>query len=240
MSAAPRPSTRHGKLLAVAGIDGAGKSTLAAALCARLNDAGHDTILVGKHTVDVPSNEELSHYLDAANALVYRRPPSVGRACGDRYWLFALAAWYALQDQLVVRPALHAGTHVILDNTHHKILARYAVNPRVSSDLAHQVFADLPTPDLVLHLHVSALEALHRKQEFTPLEAGHNGPSREDFICYQNKVADELSRQQSNDTWRSIDVTDKDPAAVLHDALAALRDHGILAVAHNAHSHSAP
>ena len=69
-------------------------------------------------------DEDLSEYLDSVNAVVYRRKASVAAACGDHYWLFALAAWYSLQDRHIVRPALQAGTHVILDNSHHKILAR--------------------------------------------------------------------------------------------------------------------
>ena len=42
-----------GKLIAVAGIDGAGKSTLAASLHAALNASGQEAILVGKHTTEV-------------------------------------------------------------------------------------------------------------------------------------------------------------------------------------------
>lgn len=186
----PPPILRQpGRLLAVAGIDGAGKSTLAAGLCSTLNHMGHPTILVGKHTVDVPSNDELSPYLDAVNAVVYRRPPSVGPACGDLYWLFALAAWYALLDQLIVRPALHAGTHVILDNTHHKILARYTVNPDIPTDLVRQVLTGMTPPDLVLHLEITTTEALRRKQHFTPLETGSTDPSAERFLTHQGHVA---------------------------------------------------
>ncbi|BFO16486.1 hypothetical protein SHKM778_28740 [Streptomyces sp. KM77-8] len=33
----------------------------------------------------------------------------------------------------MIQPALAAGTHVVLDNAHHKILARYAVNPDVAT-----------------------------------------------------------------------------------------------------------
>jgi dTMP kinase len=137
------PTSAPGRLITVTGIDGAGKSTLAAALHRTLTAAGQHAVLVGKHTVDGPPDPQLSRYLDAVNSVVYRARPDDGHACGDRYWLFALAAWYTLQDELVVKPALAAGATVLLDNTPHKILARYTAGATVPPALAQAVFADL-------------------------------------------------------------------------------------------------
>lgn len=74
-----------------------------------------------------------------------------------------------LQDELIIRPALREGTHVVLDNACHKILARCAVNAGVPTDLARQVFAHLAEPEMVLFLQLTAAKAMHRKQEFSPL-----------------------------------------------------------------------
>jgi thymidylate kinase len=227
VSTFPEKVPQRGKLIAVAGIDGAGKSTLAAALRTTLTNMGHETILAGKQTVDVPSDEDLSQYLDAVNAVVYRRKASVGQACGDHYWLFALAAWHSLQDRHIIRPALQAGIHVILDNSHHKTLARYTLSREMTDGLAAQAFAHLSSPDVILFLRIPSQDALRRKRTFTPLEAGHAGPSAEHFIAYQNKVADDLSRQASQ-IWESIDVTARAPAAVLDDALTILARRGLL------------
>lgn len=217
-----------GRLITVAGIDGAGKSTLAAALCDTLNQAGQPTVLVGKRTVTVAGDDDLSQYLDAVNAVVYRRKAAVGQACGDRYWLFALAAWYSLQDRLVVQPTLRAGTHVVLDNAPQKILARYAVHPDIPTALAHQVFAHLTEPDLILFLQIDVAEALRRKGEFTALEAGRSGSSEQHFIDYQNQVTAELHGQQAAAVWAAVDVTMKDREAVLAAALTVLADRGIV------------
>jgi dTMP kinase len=215
----------RGREITVVGIDGAGKSTLAARLCDALNDAGHKTILVGKTTTDVPMDPEMSAYLDSLNAVVYRRDTRVAQACGDHYWLLALAAWYTLQDRLAVQPALAAGTHVILDNAHHKILARYAVNPDVPTELAEQAFAHLTTPDLVFFLRISAEEALARKQgEFSSLETGHSGGGGDDFIRYQDTVLTQLHKDEQRDGWLSMDVTNMDRDAVFKTAAAALTD----------------
>ena len=214
----------RGREITVTGIDGAGKSTLAARLHQALNDAGHPAILIGKHSTEVPMDEELSAYVDRLNALVYRRDPRVAQACGDHYWLLALAAWYTLQDTLVIQPALAAGTHVILDNAHHKILARYAVNPGVSTRLAEQAFAHLTEPDLVIFLSIGAREALSRKGAFTSLETGHSGGGDEDFIRYQDTVLAELREQEHRGGWLPVDVTDMDRDQVFKTAAAELAD----------------
>jgi thymidylate kinase len=210
-----------GKLITVAGIDGAGKSTLAASLHAAVNASGQEAILVGKHTTKVPMSADLSEYVDSVNAVIYRRKISVCAASGEHYWLFALAAWYSLQDRLIIQPALRAGTHVILDNAHHKILARYAVNPEVPTDLARHVFAHLTAPQIVLFLNVTPGQALARKQEFSSLEAGHTGSTGNAFISYQDSVAEQL-RQQADNAWVTIDVTGKPADIVLKESLAIL------------------
>jgi thymidylate kinase len=223
-NAAHPAAPARGREITVVGIDGAGKSTLAARLHQALNDAGHKAILVGKHSTDIPMDAELSAYVDRLNTLIYRRDARVAQACGDHYWLLALAAWYTLQDTLVIQPALAAGTHVILDNAHHKILARYAVNPDVSTNLAEQVFAHLTEPDLVLFLHISARDALARKGEFSSLETGHSGGADEDFIGYQDTVLATLREHEQRGGWLSMDVTDMDRDAVFTTAVNALAD----------------
>ena len=212
-----------GKLITVAGIDGAGKSTLAAALLGALKNAGHDAVLIGKRTTEVPSDAALSAYLDSLNTIVYRRDQAVGAACGDHYWLFALAAWYSLQDRLVIRPALQAGTHVILDNAHHKITARYAASPGVPAGLASQVFAHLTPANLVLFLRVSPEEALRRKGGFTLLETGRTGSTGQAFVSYQDEVSGYLDEQARQEGWTAIDVAGLSPDSVLDQALALLK-----------------
>ncbi|SDD58390.1 dTMP kinase [Actinokineospora iranica] len=214
----------RGREITIVGIDGAGKSTLATRLHQALIDAGHKAILVGKHSTDVPMDAKLSAYVDQLNALVYRRDSRVAQACGDHYWLLALAAWYSLQDRVVIQPALAAGTHVILDNAHHKILARYAVNPAVSTGLAEQVFAHLTEPDLVFFLHIDARTALARKGEFSSLESGHTGGAEEDFIRYQDTVLAKLREHEQRGGWLSMNVTDMDRDAVFRTAIEALAD----------------
>ncbi|WUH97752.1 hypothetical protein OHR68_30180 [Spirillospora sp. NBC_00431] len=218
-------TTAPGKLIAVAGIDGAGKSTLAAALHAALKNTGQEAVLIGKHTTEVPMSADLSTYVEQLNIVVYKRNADVGAACGDHYWLFALAAWYTLQDRLIIQPALQAGSHVILDNAHHKILARYAVNPDVPTGLARQVFAHLTSADVVLFLQLTAEEALRRKQEFSALEAGRGGADNEAFVSYQDDVAVQLRQQADEHAWTSINVNGKTPDLVLNEALTQLTEH---------------
>ncbi|WP_327268062.1 thymidylate kinase [Streptomyces sp. NBC_01218] len=217
-SPAARPT---GRLITFVGGDGAGKSTLATRLHQALNNAGHEALLIGKHSTQTAA-PELTAYLDRLNELVYRRDPGVAKACGDHYWLLALTSWYSLQDQLLVRPALTAGTHVILDNSPHKIAARYAANPNVSDRLTQQVFAHLTAPDLVFFLDIGAREALARKGSFTSLETGHSGGGDEDFIAYQETVLDHMREQASHGGWEWLDVAGMDRDEVFKAAAAEL------------------
>ncbi|MFH8627506.1 dTMP kinase [Streptomyces vietnamensis] len=224
MTANASTTAATGRLITFVGGDGAGKSTLADRLHQALNHAGHEAILVGKHSTDVPRDPELSAYLDRLNELVYRRDARVAEACGDHYWLLALASWYTLQDRLVIRPALAAGIHVVLDNAHHKILARYAVSPEVPTRLTEQVFAYLTEPDLVFFLDIGAREALARKGSFTSLEAGHSGGGDEDFVRYQDTVLNRMREQAARGGWLSMDVSAMDRDQVFKAASTALAD----------------
>ena len=220
----------EGHLVALEGIDGAGKSTLASSLVKTLNDNGLPSVLVDKHTTSVPGSEDLSEYLDQVNAVIYRRKPSVGPACGDHYWLFALAAWYALLDRLLIRPALGRGEVVVMDNAYSKIVARYAASGEIPNELVEGVFGHLRPPDLVLFLDLPPAEALRRKGEFTSLEAGHSGTAASDFVDYQERVTNEFRSLMSSGPWEHIAVLDRTPDEVLALALAAVRDRLGLAV----------
>jgi thymidylate kinase len=110
----------------------------------------------------------------------------------------------------------------VLDNSHHKILARYAVNPAVPTDVARQVFAHLTQPQVVLFLQITASEALRRKQAFSSLETGHAGSADRHFISYQDSVTEELRKQAAGEAWVPIDVRGKSAHVVLTEALAVL------------------
>ncbi|MFE7576917.1 dTMP kinase [Streptomyces sp. NPDC057521] len=211
----------RGRLIALEGIDGSGKSTLARSLYDRLNATGVSAVLVSKTTTQVDGEPDLTEYLEQVNTAVYRRKATVGQACGDAYWLFALAAWYSLQDELVIRPALRDGKCVIMDNAYYKIIARYAVGQGLSMPLITSVFSQLTKPDAVLLLSLSSQEALRRKGDFTLLEAGRSGTAAQDFVDYQDSVAQAL-RDLVEDSWSVLDVAGKEAADVLDEATACV------------------
>lgn len=178
-----------GHLIYLDGIDGAGKTTVLRTL--RNWQHSPDLLFVGKTDFTAPSADQ-DAYLRALNAVVYQRPRHVADLCGDRYWLFAVAAWYQLLDAWVVRPAVEAGRTVVMDNSPLKIITRYLKANLVDGPLVQQCFAGLREPDLVVILTVSADEALRRKVSYTTVEAGGTR-STEEFLAFQANLGQALA-----------------------------------------------
>lgn len=187
-----------GHLIYLDGIDGAGKTTVLRTL--RNWHHSPDLLFVGKAEFTAPSADQ-DAYLRELNAVVYQRPRHVADLCGDRYWLFAVAAWYQLLDAWVVRPAVEAGRTVVMDNSPLKIIARYLAANLVDGPLVEQCFAGLREPDLVLILTVSAEEALRRKVSYTTVEAGGTR-STEEFLAFQAGLGQALANSDGKSSGR--------------------------------------
>ena len=212
---------RAGRLIAIEGIDGAGKTTLMLALARAFEQRGWPHVLVNKNTTELPGEPALSQRLRAVNALVYARSRGQdgGEAWGDHHWLFLLAAWFSLLDRCVVRPALARGQHVLVDNGSAKILARYLVDGAFPGGLARAVFADLARPDLAMLLDLDPAGALARKGEFSPMESGFAGEAESAFVRYQSRVRKLLTGFAAAEGWAIVDVADRSPDEVLTEAL---------------------
>lgn len=179
---------RNGQLVYLDGIDGAGKTTVARALRER---CAPDRLLTVSKSQFNTGDADLDAYLRSVNTTVYQRPAHVGARCGDRYWLFALAAWYELLDELVLRPALAAGHLVLMDNPPAKTIARYLVSGTVEPGLVQAAFAGLTKPDLLLLFDVDPAVALRRKGSFTHVESGGRSDEQE-YLGYQHAVREAL------------------------------------------------
>ena len=211
MNALTRPA---GKLFAVTGIDGAGKTTLAASLHAALGHSGHDAILVGKHTTEIPMSADLSEYAGNLNAVIYRRKSE--RKHRLRRLLLAVRPSRLVQP---AGPAHHPARPPRRNPRDPRQQPPQDPRPVRDQPGAHRTRPPgvrAPHPDITLLLQIPAERALHRKQAFTSLETGHTGSTAEAFTAYQDSVAAELRHLAAGGAWVTIDVACKHPDIVLN------------------------
>jgi dTMP kinase len=134
-------------LIAVEGIDGAGKSTLVGRLKIRLGELGHRITCARRYMV--PEITELWWKLVAADALDQ-----------DGGALLA-AADYRLGVAGRLRPALAAGEVVIADKYYYSHVVYFHLRG-LGLERLRSLFPDVLVPDLVLHLRLPVEVALER------------------------------------------------------------------------------
>lgn len=163
-----RFATSRGRLVAIEGVDGAGKSSVIASLAL---DPDTEFVLVNKHADRSFADDAFTEHLQNLRGLVYNRPKDLGPVAGDLHWFFALAAWHSLIDELAVKPLLAQGKHVLLDNSYIKTAARYTVLGGYDAMISEGL-SKLTQPDLVVLLDVDPRRALARRHGvFSPWKA---------------------------------------------------------------------
>lgn len=209
----------RGRLITIEGIDGAGKTTLAAALARELTSARNRVELLRE-----PGGVELS---ERVRELV--KDPRLPIAPRAEALLYA-AARAQLVEQLV-RPLLEQGRTVLLDRFVDSSLAYQGAGRSLGVDQVRAVnlFATGGlVPDGTLLLRISPAGARTRQRERA------EAPDRlereaEEFFSAVAAAYDELARAEPQ-RIRVIDAA-RDPGLVLADALAALAGLGIPAQA---------
>jgi dTMP kinase len=149
------PESRSGRLIAVEGVDGSGKSTVAAAIAAALSGLGEPSVAVRPLAA---GREGLSRVQWASR---FAGTATAGVAAGlDMPALYLTYAFVGAVAEEVV-PALAAGTTVVCDRYRWSHQANQAV---FGIDLTpvEEVLAALPEPDVVVHLRCDSDVALAR------------------------------------------------------------------------------
>nr|WP_230416527.1 hypothetical protein [Micromonospora tarapacensis] len=198
-------------MVCLEGIDGAGKTTAAAALGRRLRERGVSAVTVDRTAANF-SSAYVEGHLARLRALIWDHPPGDPYLeLGDLHWVHLQAAWYLAVGRCVVEPLLDAGTLVLTDTWTHKFLAKLALRPTVDFDRARSIFADVLRPDLVIRLDIDPVVAAARKPVITASEAGnHEGPvelTSAGFVAYQQRLAGVLDEFGDAAGWLTLDVT---------------------------------
>ena len=187
-----------GKLIAVEGADGSGRSTQIARLVRWLETSGHATVQVGLKRSTLVSEE-----LERAQE-------------GNILSRTTLSLFYATDfaDQLenIILPALKAGFIVLADRYIYTLMARDMVRGMDEAWLKN-VYGIAPVPDAVFYLSIEAEELVQRNLSKTATldywESGMDiGLSRDvfdSFVEYQTKVQAAFRKLQKTYGFTIVD-----------------------------------
>lgn len=199
-----------GRLLVVEGIDGAGKSTVAAALCDALADAGEDAVLLSRATAPSLARGYAADHLSSLATLIWGYPPEARTSeLGFAHWSRLLGAWFAAVDEVCVAPAVARGNVVVADGWCYKFVARFALNHGLAAAAA--AFAEPSVPTQVVLLDIGPAAAAARRPRPKATEAGEwtTGPDGQPvgFVTYQTQVSAVLDTLARDRGWRTIDAS---------------------------------
>jgi len=187
-----------GKLIAVEGADGSGRSSQIARLVAWLEGCGHATVQVGLKRSTLVSEE-----LEQAKQ-------------GNILSHITLSLFYATDfaDQLenIILPALKAGFMVLADRYIYTLMARDLVRGMDQAWLEN-LYGVALVPDAVFYLNVSPKELVQRNfsknQALDYWESGMDlGLSRDMFDCflqYQARMEQQFKRLQASYGFTIVD-----------------------------------
>jgi dTMP kinase len=199
-----------GRLITIEGLDGAGKSTLVAALAQELQRRGLP-MLVLREPGGVPVSERIRQLVKDPSAHVNPRTEAL---------LYAAARAQLVSERLL--PALENGKLVLLDRFLDSSLAYQGAGRALGVEQVREInlFATGGlTPDRTLLLAISPA-AGRARQEGRGQEPDRLELEDAAFFTAEADAYDQLARQEP-DRIRTIDAT-RAPAEVLAQALAAL------------------
>jgi thymidylate kinase len=215
------PTTR-GRFIAVEGIDGAGKTTLAQ-IAARILAADGVTFCARKQVCEAP--KVVHDAMADLAALLWKR----GDCRDDNllppgFWLHLQAAWYAAYSHCLLAPQLAAGTTVLVDGWHYKFAAKLRMLG-FSQTTLDAAFAQALAPDAVILLDIDPAQAWQRQRNFNQSELGlHQGYralGRESFLSYQGEVLAGMREFAARYGWTILKLDATAAPAINAERLAA-------------------
>nr|WSX75836.1 aminotransferase class I/II-fold pyridoxal phosphate-dependent enzyme [Streptomyces sp. NBC_00899] len=192
--------------IVIEGGDGAGKTTLAAAVAQLLKDRGVTFAARRQVSTASPYAGVLMGHLQQA---LWHSGDSTDLP--DTFWAHLQSAWFTAHHAQVVKPAQATGP-VIVDGWYHKLTSRLPGQGWSSIDI-DQLFARVPEPDHVIVLDVDPDLLWERSADrFRPSELGmHAQPDqlgRESFLEYQGRGRTELLDLAGRCGWPVIVVAE--------------------------------
>ncbi|MFI5496838.1 dTMP kinase [Actinoplanes sp. NPDC051859] len=187
-------------LLVIEGIDGAGKSTVAALVARRLGDRGHR----GKKEVD-ETDTATAVRVDALRDLIWNSPEARRDGFGATHWILLIAAWYAALPRLRADLADDHPDVRVMDGWYYRNIVKTVIREPCDPAWVESLFVTAPQPALVVLLDLPPEVAWSRRPHFHETELGRwdgfTGEPRASFVGYQERVRAGLLEMAADRGW---------------------------------------
>ena len=197
-------------IVAVEGIDGAGKSHLCQLLLERLRGAGHRVAFLEKHSLDL-GNDFAGRRMAELRSIIWPAEPEPPHdALGTDFYLFLLAAWFAGLPAMLTRP-LADNEFLLSDGSFYRVMAKAHNRAGFDVEWLESLFERALRPDLVILLDIDPADAWRRRTEFKTTELGrwdgHATCAESAFRSYQGAIRKTLLTLAQRHGWHVIRQT---------------------------------
>lgn len=219
---APPRRSEAGALVAVEGIDGSGKSTVARQVVDMLEELGLRAVLFDRQSAPDALDGYPAEHLRQLRHLIWEYPETARTSeLGFEHWAHLLVSWFSAVDHTVIRPAVEQGLCVVADSWYYKFVARFALTIGLTE--AERLFRGISTPDVVVWLDTAPELCLGRRGTLRSTERGewqHLDGGGAAFLEYQRNVRRMYRRLASGSSWEVVESTD--PSSVTSDLRSRL------------------
>lgn len=173
-------------LIAFEGIDGAGKTTAAASLCACLQGEGVDARSIAKSSIDC-DDPQARAVLATLRELIWQPAgfePSRD-VLGTHYYVYLNAAWYAAFDRCREAARQWPDGVVCVDGWYYRAIVKAHLRSGLDIGWLETLFGHIRPPDAVVLLDIDPALAWRRRKTFKPTELGRwDGYAGEAFSAF--------------------------------------------------------
>jgi thymidylate kinase len=216
--------------VALAGIDGAGKTTVASHAARLLEADGTQVRLLHKQDAHLVAPDRFRGLITRHAEALWRNHDAVSGEAGDEYWWLMQMSWFALMSATVLVAGDASGEVVLTDDWTHKITARYTLKESFDPRLMAASLSVVRRPDLVILLDTPAEVAAQRKAADIGFaeSGGSDGLSSgrlSSFTTYQSRVRCVLQDVATEREWPTILTSDRPASDVAAEVAALIARH---------------
>lgn len=216
-------------VVAVEGIDGAGKSHLCGLLADRLRRRGLHVRVFDKHAAALGADFAGRRMAELRAILWPSEAEPAQDPLGTHFYLHLLASWFHGLGRLT-RDASQDCDVLLTDGSFHRVIAKAHARANLDLGWLSSLFEHALQPDRVLLLDIDPILAWGRRTAFKPTEIGRwDGEvddARSSFCAYQAKIRAVLLDFAAQKGWTTLhqesETTPEQTAAAADDALAGL------------------